>query len=243
MATVSLPPATIPTPPMLDPAVNRIDELVRLQKSAQRITSTLNIEEIIDRIVAEVSDSLRCVEINLISTLERESNGSLAGCPGMHPRTGRAIAWWSGKKAWSGHVAATRHMHYAPDVRHDPYYMACEPKTRSEVAIPLEVDGDWSVYSQPPIANSTLSPPAVAAFQGLCSHVAVAVQNARRLQRARTAAQQMTREAEEARSIQQALFRCSPLIPGFPLPGYRFPRAPWVATGTTTFRFPMAAGD
>ena len=41
-----------------------------------------------------------------------------------------------------GHVALTGKMHYAPDVTRDPYYMACEPDTRSEVAIPLQRDGD-----------------------------------------------------------------------------------------------------
>ena len=35
-----------------------------------------------------------------------------------------------------GHVAVTGKMHYAPDVTRDPYYVACEPDTRSEVAIP-----------------------------------------------------------------------------------------------------------
>ena len=29
--------------------------------------------------------------------------------------------------------------HYAPDVRKDPYYVACEAATQSEVAIPLKI--------------------------------------------------------------------------------------------------------
>ena len=38
-------------------------------------------------------------------------------------------------------VTVSGKMHYAPDVRLDPYYLACEESTLSEVAIPLIVDG------------------------------------------------------------------------------------------------------
>ena len=41
-----------------------------------------------------------------------------------------------GKEGMVGYVAATGQMRYAPDVRQDPYYIACEESTLSEVAIP-----------------------------------------------------------------------------------------------------------
>jgi phosphoserine phosphatase RsbU/P len=57
-------------------------------------------------------------------------------------------------------------------------------------------------------------------LQGLCDHVAVAVHNARRFGDERAQRERMSREAEEARSIQQALLpRTSPLIPGFRVSG------------------------
>ena len=59
MATMPRPQVDLPSQPMLDPSANRIDELIRLQKSAQRITSTLDLDEIIDRVVNEVSDFSR----------------------------------------------------------------------------------------------------------------------------------------------------------------------------------------
>ncbi len=61
MATMPRAQLEIPTQPMIEAPVDRIEELIRLQKSAQRITSSLNLEEIMDRIVAEVSESLDCV--------------------------------------------------------------------------------------------------------------------------------------------------------------------------------------
>ncbi len=224
MATMPRPQFDLPTQPMLDPADNRIDELVRLQKSAQRITSTLNLDEIIDRIVAEVTESLDCVEINLYLH-EPERNGlklaAVRGCT-VHQKGHRLVV---GKEGMSGHVAATRRMHYAPDVSVDPYYVACEPKTRSEVAIPLEVDGELvGVFTASHHELDAFCSTQLRLFQGLCSHVAVAVQNARRFHDERSLRKQLTREAEEARTIQQALLpRSSPLIPGFYVSGLSIP--------------------
>jgi sigma-B regulation protein RsbU (phosphoserine phosphatase) len=227
MATMPRAQFDIPSQPMVEPPVNRVDELIRLHKSAQRITSTLDIDEIIDRVVSEVSDSLECVEINLY-LLEPGTNElvlrGVRGCT-LHSKGHRLMV---GREGMSGHVAKTRRMHYAPDVNVDPYYIACEPKTRSEVAIPLEIEGEL-------VGVFTASHPELDAFcetqlrllQGLCSHVAVAVHNARRFQDEYQRREMMTREAEEARAIQQALLpRSSPLIPGFSVSGLSIPAGP-----------------
>jgi phosphoserine phosphatase RsbU/P len=61
-------------------------------------------------------------------------------------------------------------------------------------------------------------------LQALCGYVAVAVHNARRFQEEQHLRQEMSREANEARKIQQALLpRCSPFIPGFAISGLSTP--------------------
>jgi phosphoserine phosphatase RsbU/P len=219
----------------------KLAELIRLQKSAQRITSTLNLDEIIDRVVDEVSTSLGCVEINLyLHETERDELvlSGVRGCTVHH----KGFRLKVGQEGMSGRVAVTRKMHYAPDVRLDPYYIACEPTIRSEVAIPLEVDGEL-------VGVFTASHPDLDAFcteqlrllQGLCSHVAVAVQNARRFHDEHKRREQMTREAEEARTIQQALLpRSSPFIPGFCISGLSVPAG---AVGGDWYDFiPLSGG-
>ena len=209
-----------------DPAVTvRLAELIRLQKSAQRITSTLNLEEIIDRVVEEVSTSLGCVEINLYLHEAEQEELVLTGVRGCTVH-GKGHRFKVGRKTdtrqgMSGHVAITRKMHYAPDVSRDPYYVECEPSTRSEVAIPLEVDGELvGIFTVSHHELDAFCETELRLLQGLCSHVAVAVQNARRFRDEHKRREQMTREAEEARAIQQALFpRTSPLIPGFSVSG------------------------
>jgi sigma-B regulation protein RsbU (phosphoserine phosphatase) len=205
--------------PLPEAPALRLAELVRLQKFAQRITSTLDLEELIPRIVDEVAASLGCVEINLFLRDPEHSEFVLAGVRGctVHGKGHRV------KKGVGmvGHVASTGKMHYAPDVACDPYYLACEADTRSEVAIPLHREDDLvGVFTASHSEVDAFCPDQLRLLQGLCDHVAVAVHNARRFGDERKQRERMSREAEEAHSIQQALFpRCSPLIPGFRVSG------------------------
>lgn len=219
MATSPLMDFGFSSQPLPETAALRVAELVRLQKFAQRITSTLDIEELVPRIVDEVAASLGCVEINLYLRDPDQSEFVLAGVRGCsvhgkghHLKIGVGMV---------GHVAATGKMHYAPDVTRDPYYMACEPSTRSEVAIPLQREGDLvGVFTASHCELNAFCPDQLRLLQGLCDHVAVAVHNARRFGDEREQRKRMSREAEEARSIQQALLpRSSPLIPGFAVSG------------------------
>jgi phosphoserine phosphatase RsbU/P len=204
-------------------AAARVAELVRLQKFAQRITSTLDLEELVPRIVDEVAASLGCVEINLYLRDPEHSEFVLAGVRGctLHGK-GHRLKMGAGMV---GHVAVTGKMHYAPDVTRDPYYMACEPDTRSEVAIPLQREGNLvGVFTASHCDLDAFCPSQLRLLQALCAHVAVAVHNARRFGDEREQRERMSREAEEARSIQQALLpRSSPLIPGFRISGLSIP--------------------
>src|SRR5271154_126869 len=209
--------------PLPETPALKLAELVRLQKFAQRITSTLDIEDLVPRIVDEVATSLGCVEINLYLRDPEHSEFILAGVRGctVHGK-GHRIPMGAGMV---GHVAATRKMHYAPDVTRDPYYMACEPDTRSEVAIPLQREGDLvGVFTASHCELDAFCPSQLRLLQGLCTHIAVAVHNAQRFGDERGKRERMSREAEEARSIQQALLpRSSPLIPGFSVSGLSIP--------------------
>jgi phosphoserine phosphatase RsbU/P len=225
--------ATIPRVPVPSIASVRqvpfeqVEDLLRLQKAAQKINSILDLNQLIDKVVNDVAASFGCVEADIY--LHDEERGELVlacahGCAGCEV-CGAGHKLKIGKQGMVGYVAGTGQMRYAPDVRKDPYYIGCEECTLSEVAIPLHVDGKL-------VGVFTASHPELDAFpseqlrllQALCNHVAVAVHNARRFQRERSEREEMTREAEEARKIQQALLpRCSPYIPGFAISGLSTP--------------------
>src|SRR5882762_8456659 len=93
----------------------RVAELVRLQKSAQRINGTLNLNEIIERLVDEVSSALGCAEIGVYLHHPAERELVLAGVRGctVHEKGHRLKV---GGEGMVGYVAESRQMRYAPDV-------------------------------------------------------------------------------------------------------------------------------
>jgi sigma-B regulation protein RsbU (phosphoserine phosphatase) len=202
----------------------QVEDLQRLQKAAQKINSILDLDQLIENVVNEVARSFGCVEASIYLHDEERSEMVMAvvhGCTINHKGHRLKI----GKEGMVGYVASTGQMRYAPDVRKDEYYVGCEHDTLSEVAIPLHA-------GERLVGVFTASHPELDAFprqqlrilQALCDHVAVAVNNARRFQSERSARETMSREAQEARVMQQALLpKSSPYIPGFVISGLSIP--------------------
>ncbi|HYM06674.1 MAG TPA: GAF domain-containing SpoIIE family protein phosphatase [Terriglobales bacterium] len=215
----------VPEPAVVSPVqVDLVEHLIKLQKWSRKITSILDLDELINKIVDDVAAAFCCVETNIY--LHDEARGELE-MAGVHGCTlhGKGSRLKVGKDGMVGYVAATRQMRYAPDVRQDPYYVACEASTLSEVAIPLLVDGRLvGVFAASHHDLDAFSREHLRWLQGLCDHVAVAVHNARRFQQERHERERMSREEVEARAIQQALLpKSSPFIPGFAISGLSIP--------------------
>jgi len=216
-------PLSIETPvPLL--SAELIEDLQRLQKAAQKITSILDLDQLIDSVVVEVTQSFGCVEASIYLHDEDQNELIMAGVRGcsMHVKGHRLKI---GRDGMAGYVASTGQTRYAPDVRKYEYYIPCEPSTRSEVAIPLRV-------GERLVGVFTASHPEIDAFprqqlrilQAFCDHVAVAINNARLLRAERAERAALDRDAQEARAIQQALLpKSSPFIPGFAISGLSVP--------------------
>ena len=216
--------ATTVYPPARALQIDQVQDLLKLEKAAKKITSILDLDQLIDQIVIDVASSFGCLEANIFLHDEDRAELVVAGVHGC-TMYGKGHRLKVGKEGMVGYVAATGQMRYAPDVRVDPYYIGCEESTLSEVAIPLQV-------GQQLVGVFTASHPELDAFpqeqlrilQALCSHIAVAVHNARLFQRERQARETMDREAQEARTIQQALLpKSSPYVPGFAISGLSIP--------------------
>jgi sigma-B regulation protein RsbU (phosphoserine phosphatase) len=219
------PGTVVPDPVTVRPVqLDQIEHLLKLQRWARKITSILDLDELITKIVDEVATAFSCVETTIYLYDEERGELEMAGVHGctLHDKGSRLKV---GEDGMVGYVALTRQMRYASDVRQDPYYIVCEPSTLSEVAIPLLVDGRLvGVFSASHHDLDAFNREHLRWLQGLCEHVAVAVHNARRFQLERHERQRMTREEHEARAIQQALLpKSSPYVPGFAISGLSIP--------------------
>ena len=175
------------------PVDTQVESLQKLQKAAQKISSILDLDQLIDNIVNDVAHSFGLLETAVYLYDEARGEMVLGGVHGCSVHS-KGFRLKIGKEGMVGYVASTGQMRYAPDVRKDEYYVACEKSTHSEVAIPLHV-------GERLVGVFTASHPDLDAFprqqirilQALCDHVAVAIYNAHRFQSERAEREAMSR--------------------------------------------------
>jgi sigma-B regulation protein RsbU (phosphoserine phosphatase) len=211
----------VSAPPLPD---EQVQDLLRLQKAAQKISSILDLDQLIDKIVNDVARSFGCVEANVYLHDEERAELVLSGVHGC-TAYGKGHRLKVGKEGMVGYVAATGQMRYAPDVRLDPYYLGCEECTLSEVAIPLHVGQRLvGVFTASHHELDAFPQEQLRLLQALCSHIAVAVRNASLFRHERQQRERLDHEEQEARLIQQALLpKSSPYVPGFAISGLSIP--------------------
>jgi phosphoserine phosphatase RsbU/P len=188
---------------------------MKLQRAAQLITSTLDLDALLQRVVNDLASAIGYVEVS-VWLREGETEMVLRGvrgCTVNHRGARRKI----GFEGMVGQVAATGRTRYAPDVREDPFYIPCEPDIRAEVDIPLIAGGKViGVFCVSHREAHAFSEDQLHVLDALAGHIAVAVENARLFERERQQRDRLVREAEEARAIQRALFgKAVPLVPNF----------------------------
>jgi sigma-B regulation protein RsbU (phosphoserine phosphatase) len=205
-----------PFPACIESSCDFAQALMKVQRAAQRITSTLELDHVLDRVVNDLSSTLGSVEVNVWLREPGTDDLILSGVQGCSVnRKGDRMKF--GTRGMAGYVASTGVMRYAPDVRIDPYYIPCEPETLSAVYLPLLSRGEViGVFAVDHAELNGFSEDQISVLEALAGHIAVAIENARLFNEQRLLHARMHDEAQEARVIQQGLIpKSSPLIPGF----------------------------
>jgi phosphoserine phosphatase RsbU/P len=204
-----------PVPPSAILQQRRVDVLVSLQKAAQQIASILELDVLLDTIVHRVAVDFGCIESSILLVEGDEFHlaavhGCTQSCKGER---------WPVTEGLSAQVVATGQAYYAPDVTQELLYRGCEPHTRSEVIIPLKVrEKVIGVFGASHHDLDAFPRAQIEILKALAGHIAVAVDNAQRIQHERRQTQRLYDEQDEARRIRQNLLpRSAPLLPGFQL--------------------------
>src|SRR5215510_8527963 len=199
----------------------RIEELFLLQRVAQKINSTLDLEALLDQIAGDVASTFGYTRLAILLK-DDETNDLViaAGWTGGLCLKGTRFKIGEGA-GMSSHAAATGETFYAPDVRKIPFYIAGEADTRSEIDIPLKVRGELiGIFNVQNTEMNAFSPERIRLLEALAGHVATAIANARMFQRERFEKDRMARELEEARAVQSGLFPATaPEARGFEITG------------------------
>jgi sigma-B regulation protein RsbU (phosphoserine phosphatase) len=213
VASTSTPFSLTPSPAVSQQ--RRVDVLVSLQKAAQQIGSILELDELLDTIVHRIAVDFGCIESSILLVDGDEFHlAAVHGC--TQSNKGER---WPVTEGLSAQVVATGRAHYAPDVSQELHYRACEPHTRSEVIIPLKVrDRVIGVFGASHHDLDAFPRAQIEILKALAGHIAVAIDNAQRIQHERHQTQRLREEQDEARRIQQNLLpRSAPSLSGFQL--------------------------
>jgi sigma-B regulation protein RsbU (phosphoserine phosphatase) len=189
--------------------------LMKFQRATHLIASSLDFDVLLDRVVNDIATTIGNVEVAVWLREEGSDAIVLQGvCGCTHYVKGHQLEPGRGMV---GYTAASGRMHYAPDVREDPYYLQCEPATRSEVTIPLKSGGRvQGVLCIDHEETNAFNKDQLALLQALAGHIAIAIENARRFRSEREGRLRMEKESAEARAMQEAIFlKPVPLVPGF----------------------------
>jgi phosphoserine phosphatase RsbU/P len=206
-------PFAMPSPAVFQQ--RRVDALVSVQKAAQQIASILELDELLDTIVHRVAVDFGCIESSIVLIEGDQFHlAAVHGC--TQNKKGER---WPATEGLSAQVVATGRMHYAPDVTQELAYRACEPETRSEVLFPLKVgERVIGVFGASHHDLDAFPKAQIELLKALAGHIAVAVDNAQRIQKERRQAQQITVEQDEAGRIQRNLLpKSAPALAGFTL--------------------------
>jgi len=190
--------------------------LMKLQRATYLVASTLDLDCLLDRVVNDLATSIGNVEVDVWLRDGKSDDLVLSGVRGCTKnKLGARLR--IGIDGMVGHAAATGRLHYAPDVARDPYYIACEPETRSSVSIPLKAGGQ--IIGALCIEHCELdafSEDQLQVLEALAGHIAISVENARLFRNERAERERLEREHADARAMQRALFlKPQPLVPGF----------------------------
>lgn len=188
--------------------VLRVEELFLLQRVAQKISSILDLETLLDQLIVDVATTFNYQRLAIF--LKEDQTDELVIASGW---TGELCAKGTRFKIGLGpgiaaHVAATGETFYAPDVSKVPFYVVGEQETRSEVDIPLKVRGELiGIFNVEHSEINAFSPERIRLLEALAGHVATAIANARMFQRERLEKERMAKELEEAHAFSQACSR------------------------------------
>lgn len=202
----------------------QVQELLLLQRIAQRIGSLLDLDLLLEEIVGDVAATFGYTRSAVL--LKDSDEMVIAAVRGwtanVHKKGER---FRIGEYGIIGHVAASGKTYYAPDVLSDPYYQVSEPLTRSELDIPLKIRGELiGVFDVQTPDPDGFSQGRIQVLEALGSHIATAIDNARLFSRERAEKQRMLDELAEAQAIQRSLFPTqTPPLSGFALSGICLP--------------------
>jgi diguanylate cyclase (GGDEF)-like protein len=164
---------------LYEEATSNAKELAVSFTIAQSLTSTLELDNVLDRILLTIRETFGYANI-AIFLIDRTTNELyIQASHGYHLNADK-MRLRVGKEGVCGHVAAKGEMMYVPDVSKVPFYVIGKKSVKSEAALPLKIRGEViGVLDIESDKLSAFSERDLRMFSIFASQAAVAIENAR----------------------------------------------------------------
>jgi len=147
---------------------------------ANSLISTLELDDVLKRILSSIRDSFGYSHIAILLVDKTKQELYIKAAHGYHRSIPKKLRLQISKEGICGRVAASGRMFYAPDVKKVPFYVMGKKSVRSEAALPLKIRGE--IIGVLDIESDTVdafSARDLRMFSIFASQAAVAIENAR----------------------------------------------------------------
>ncbi len=157
----------------------RSAQLALINEISKKMAESLEIDELLREVVRSIQSSFNYYHVMVLEVdrargevAMRAQAGGFARAPDVYRRRlGQGIV---------GHVAETGCTILANDVTKEPYYLAARPETRSELCVPIKIDGQvWGVINVESRDLNAFDENDVIILETISDQLARAVTNAR----------------------------------------------------------------
>lgn len=157
----------------------RSAQLALINEISKKMAESLEIDELLREVVRSIQSSFNYYHVMVLEVdrargevAMRAQAGGFARAPDVYRRKlGQGIV---------GHVAETGCTILANDVTKEPYYLAARPETRSELCVPIKIDGQvWGVINVESRDLNAFDENDVIILETISDQLARAVTNAR----------------------------------------------------------------
>ena len=163
-----------------------LEDFLLLQRLAQRISSILDLDDLLEQIVEDVAQTFGYTRSAVLLLDEEADEVIIAAVRGWTSNYHAKGERFKISEGMIGEAVRTQKTCYAPDVTQNPNYMVSEATTRSEVDIPIIVRGKpIGVFNAQHPETRGFPSYRVRLLEALAGHIGVAIENARLFERER----------------------------------------------------------
>jgi len=196
-------------------------DFMLLQRVIKRINSLLDLDELLNQIIKDASNTLGFEKCGVLLYDEKANEFELVAATGWKDKVYQVGARFKENIGVVWHAFHKQKPIYYPDIYEYPEEVHCDFTSRSHIDIPLKSKGKFiGIFNAQHDNINGFSRQKINVLKALASHISIAIQNAMLYESEKEEKEIIIRDLQEAKEMQKRLFPTeSPKIKNFNIAG------------------------